>query len=141
MVKNNTARDFKRIVHMEPTPVEMQSFTTVESVFVWAQLKGEPLQKLLYILGVEDDDHPRVLAAVSVADWDGAISKWSALAKPASPAQKAKTVVASGAAALTTSAARAISSVVCSLIAHGADSVRMVSGSLHGLGIGGLCHA
>ena len=48
---------------MEPTPVEMQSFTTVESVFVWAQLKGEPLQKLLYVLGVEDDDHPRVLAA------------------------------------------------------------------------------
>ena len=44
LVKNNTARDFKRIVHMEPTPVEMQSFTTVESVFVWAQLKGEPLQ-------------------------------------------------------------------------------------------------
>ena len=39
------------------------------------------------------------------------------------------------------SAARAISSVVCSLTAHGADSVRMVSGSLHGLGIGGHCHA
>ena len=91
---------------MEPTPVEMQSFTTVESVFVWAQLKGEPLQKLLYILGVEDDDHPRVLAAVSEADWDGAISKWSALAKPASPALKAKAVVAKGAAVLKTTGLR-----------------------------------
>ena len=39
------------------------------------------------------------------------------------------------------SAARAISSVVRSLTAYGADSVRMVSGSLHRLGIGGLCHA
>ena len=39
------------------------------------------------------------------------------------------------------SAARAILSVVCSLTAYGADSVRMVSGSLHRLGIGGLCHA
>ena len=106
LVKNNTARDFERIVHMEPTPVEMQSFTTVESVFVWAQLKGEPLQKLLYILGVEDDDHPRVLAAVSEADWDGAISKWSALAKPASPALKAKAVVAKGAAVLKTTGLR-----------------------------------
>ena len=106
LVKNNTARVFIRNVHMEPTPVEMQSFTTVESVFVWAQLKGEPLQKLLYILGVEDDDHPRVLAAVSEADWDGAIAKWSALAKPASPALKAKTVVASGAAVLTTTRRR-----------------------------------
>ena len=92
---------FERIVHIEPTPVEMQSFTTVESVFLWAQLKGESLQKLLYILGVEDDDHPRVLAAVSEADWDEAISKWSALANPASPALKAKAVVAKGA-ALTT---------------------------------------
>ena len=57
--------------------------------------------EMLYILGVEDDDHPRVLAAVSEANWDGAISKWSALAKPASPALKAKAVVASGAAVLT----------------------------------------
>ena len=106
LVKNNTARDFERIVHMEPTLVEMQSFTIVEPVFVWAQLEGEPLQKLLYILGVEDDDHPRVLAAVSEADWDGAISKWSALAKPASPALKAKAVVAKGAAVLKTTGLR-----------------------------------
>ena len=50
---------------MEPTPVEMQSFATVKSVFLWAQLKGDPLQALLNILGVEVDDHPRVLAALS----------------------------------------------------------------------------
>ena len=105
-VKNDSARNFERIVHMEPTPVEMHSFTTVQSVFVWAQLKGEPLQKLLYILGVEDDDHPRVLAAVSEADWDEAISKWSELAKPASPALKAKAVVAKGAAVLKTTGLR-----------------------------------
>ena len=59
---------------MEPTLVEMQSFTTVLSVCAWAQLKGEPLQKLLYIFGIEDNDHPRVLAAVSETDWDEAIA-------------------------------------------------------------------
>ena len=37
--------NFERFVHMVSTLVEMQSFTTVESVFVWAPLKGEPLQK------------------------------------------------------------------------------------------------
>ena len=47
LVKNDSARNFERFVHMEPTPVEMQSFTTVESVFLWAQLKGDPLQELL----------------------------------------------------------------------------------------------
>ena len=73
---------------MEPTLVEMQSFTTVQSVFLWAQLKGDPLQELSNILAVEVDDHPRVLAALSESDWDDAISKWSALAKPATPAQK-----------------------------------------------------
>ena len=108
---------FERIVHMEPTPVEMQSFTTVESVFLWAQLKGETLQKLLYILGVEDDDHPRVLAAVSETDWDEAISKWSALANPASPALKAKAVVAKGAAVLKTTGLRVGEQApVCSIV-------------------------
>ncbi len=111
---------FERFVHMEPTPVEMQSFTTVQSVCAWAQLKGEPLQKLLYILGIEDNDHPRVLAAVSEADWDEAISKWSALAKPASPALKAKAVVAKGAAVLKTTGLRVgeqapVSSIVPSM--------------------------
>ena len=91
---------------MEPTPVEMESFKTVQSVCAWAQLYGEPLQKLLYILGIEDNDHPRVLAAVSNKDWDEAISKWSALAKPASPALKAKAVVARGAAVLKTTGVR-----------------------------------
>ena len=81
---------------MEPTPVEMQSFTTQQSVFLSAQLKGDPLQELLNILGVEVDDHPRVLAALSESDWDDAISKWSALAKPATPAQRAKAVFARG---------------------------------------------
>ena len=42
LVKNDSARNFERFVHMEPTPVEMQSFTTVQSVFLWAQLKGDP---------------------------------------------------------------------------------------------------
>ena len=106
LVKNYSARNFERIVHMEPTPVEMQSFTTVQSVFLWAQLKGDPLQKLLYILGVEVDDHPRVLAAVSESDWDDAISKWSAVSKPASPAQKAKAVVAKGTTVLKTTGLR-----------------------------------
>ena len=91
---------------MEPTPVEMESFKTVLSVCAWAQLNGEPLQKLLYILGIEDNDHPRVLAAVSDKDWDEAISKWSALAKPASLALKAKAVVARGAAVLKTTGLR-----------------------------------
>ena len=100
LVKNDSARNFERFVQMEPTPVEMQS------VFLWAQLKGDPLQELLNILGVEVDDHPRVLAALSESDWDDAISKWSALAKPATPAQKAKAVVARGAAVLKTTGLR-----------------------------------
>ena len=79
---------------MEPTLVEMQSYTTVQSVFLWAQLKGDPLQALLNILGVEVDDHLGVLAALSEADWDDAVAKWSALAKPATLALKAKAVVA-----------------------------------------------
>ena len=40
---------FERIVHMELTPVEMQSFATVRSVVLWAQLEGDPLQALLNI--------------------------------------------------------------------------------------------
>ena len=67
-----------------------------------------------------DNDHPRVLAAVSEADWDEAISKWSALAKPASPALKAKAVVAKGAAVLKTTGLRVgeqapVSSIVPSM--------------------------
>ena len=61
---------------------------------------------MLNILGVEVDDHPRVLAALSESDWDDAISKWSALAKPATPAQRAKAVVARGAAVLNTTGLR-----------------------------------
>ena len=46
-------------------PVELQSFAAVRSVFLWAQLKGDPLQALLNILGVDVDVHPRVLVALS----------------------------------------------------------------------------
>ena len=57
---------------------------------------------------------------VSEADWDGAISKWSALANPASPALKAKAVVAKGAAVLKTTGLRVgeqapVSSIVPSM--------------------------
>ena len=93
-------RIFERVVNMEPTPVQMQSLTTVQSVFVWAQLKSDPLQALLNILGVEVDDHPQVVAALSELDWNDAIAKWSALTQPATLAQKEKAVVASGAAVL-----------------------------------------
>ena len=71
-----------------------------------AHLKGDPLQELLNILGVEVDDHPRVLAALSESGWCDAISKWSALAKPATPAQQAKAVVAREAAVLKSSGLR-----------------------------------
>ena len=101
LVKSVSARNFQRAVIMEPTPVEMQSFATVKSVFLWVQLRGDSLQALLNILGVEVVDYPRILVALS-KNWDDAIAKWSALAKPATPAQKAKTVVARGAAVLTT---------------------------------------
>ena len=64
--------------------------------------------------------HLRVLAAVSETDWDEAISKWSALANPASPALKAKAVVAKGAAVLKTTGLRVgeqapVSSIVPSM--------------------------
>ena len=50
---------------MESTSAEMQSFATVRSVFLWVQLIGDPLQELLNSLGVEINDHPRVLVALS----------------------------------------------------------------------------
>ena len=50
--------------------------------------------QFLNILDVDVDDHPRVLAALSESDWDDAISKWSTLDKPATPAQKVKAVAA-----------------------------------------------
>ena len=34
---------------MEPTPANMQSFETVQSVLLWAQLKGDSLQASLHI--------------------------------------------------------------------------------------------
>ena len=77
-------RNFERFVHMEPTFVEMQSFTTVQSGLLWAQLKGDPPE----------------------SDWDDAISKWSAFAKLATPSEKAKAVVARGAAVLKTAGLR-----------------------------------
>ena len=43
----------------------MQSFAAGRSVFLWAQLNGDPLQVLLNILGVEVDVHPRVLVDLS----------------------------------------------------------------------------
>ena len=64
------------------------------------------------ILGVEVDVHSRVLAALSKSDWDDTISKWSALAKPATPAQKAKEVVARGATVLKTAGLRVGEQVV-----------------------------
>ena len=57
-LKSYSARNFQRATIMEPTPANMQSFATVQSVFLWAQLKGDTLQALLIILGVEVDDHP-----------------------------------------------------------------------------------
>ena len=58
LVKSYSARNFQRATIMEPTPANMQSFATVQSVLLWAQLKGDSLQALLNILGVEVDDHP-----------------------------------------------------------------------------------
>ena len=52
---------------------------------LWAQLKGDSLQALLNILGVEVDDHP-----APGSFWDDAIAKLSALAKPATLARKPK---------------------------------------------------
>ena len=53
-----SAQNFQRATIMEPMPANMQSFATVQSVFLWAQLKGDSLQALLNILGVEVDNHP-----------------------------------------------------------------------------------
>ena len=56
---------FERFMHMELSVV-MLSFAAVRSVFLWAQLTGDPLQALLNTLGVEVDVHPRVLVDLSV---------------------------------------------------------------------------
>ena len=39
LVKSDSARNFKEKI-MEPTPANMQSFETVQSVLLWAQLKA-----------------------------------------------------------------------------------------------------
>ena len=67
--KTLSACSFERIVHMKSTPVEMQSFATVRSVVVWAQLEGDP-SGVAEQLGVEFDDHPRV--PVLLENWDDA---------------------------------------------------------------------
>ena len=79
-------------------------------------------QALLNILGVEVGNYPRVLAALSESDWCDAVAKWSALAQPATPGQKAKEAVfARGAAVLKTTGKRVGEQVVAS--PHFAESV------------------
>ena len=70
---------------MEPTPANMQSFETVQSVLLWAQLKGDSYRRRLSF-GCWS-----WWSSCSFGSyWDDAIAKLSALAKPATPAQKPK---------------------------------------------------
>ena len=102
---------------MEPTPVEMQSFATVP-VVLWAQLEGDPLQALLKIWVWKS-----MITHEFLFFWKslGRCSRgWSALVNPATPAHKAKAVVARGAAVLTTTYRRVgvqapVSSIVPSM--------------------------
>ena len=76
----------------------MAEVTTVALLFEWAQLDGVASAPLMEALGLQESDHPRVLANVSAEDWDRALAAWRVGESPATPAQRSKAVVARGAA-------------------------------------------
>ena len=79
---------------MEPTSEEIKNIKTVVDALKWAQLKDEPIEKLLEAIGAEDTDHVRVLVGITGADWSSIMASW----KDATPAQRSKAGVARGAA-------------------------------------------
>ncbi len=83
-----------RLVNMEPTSEEIKNIKTVVDALKWAQLKDEPIEKLLEAIGAEDTDHVRVLVGITGADWSSIMASW----KDATPAQRSKAGVARGAA-------------------------------------------
>ena len=85
---------------MEPTPAQLKDFNLVSDIMEWAQLKGDAAKGLLDVLGLEESDHVRVMAAVSDDDWKESIGRWRVGNADATPAQRAKAVVARGAAYL-----------------------------------------
>ena len=102
---------------MESTPAVMQSFATVRSVVLWAQLEGDPLQALLNIWVWKSMITHKFLFFWKLGRCNRV---WSALVNPATPAHKAKAVVARGAAVLTTTYRRVgvqapVSSIVPSM--------------------------
>ena len=80
---------------MEPTPANMQSFETVQSVLLWAQLKGDSLQASLNIWVL------KLMIILLFRELLGRCNREVVCACQACDAgSKAKTVVASGAASL-----------------------------------------
>ena len=81
---------------VEPTPANMQSFETVQSVLLWAQLKGDSLQASLNIWVL------KLMIILVFRELLGRCNREVVCACQACDAgSKAKTVVASGAAVLT----------------------------------------
>jgi hypothetical protein len=80
---------------MEPTSAQILMFNTVNDIFDWAQLRIEAFTALTEALGIEDKE--RVLASISEADFNEVINNLKVDDKPATPAVKAKVVVARGA--------------------------------------------
>ena len=85
---------------MEPTPAQLKDFSVVSDIMEWAQLKDAAAKGLLDVLGLEESDHIRVMAALSDDDWKESIGRWRVGNADATPAQRAKAVVARGAAYL-----------------------------------------
>jgi hypothetical protein len=96
---------------MEPTTAELELMKLAVDAFRWAQLKDEAVTALLSALGIETDDHVRVLAAVSAGDWESVLNDWKA-----APALKAKAAIAWG-------AAKRASGVVSTSVGSGGTAV------------------
>ena len=80
--------------------MELTAMKTVIDVLEWAQLKDEASDSMVLTLGIESNDHLRVLAGISDASWTSFLGSWKVGSKEATPAQKSKAGVARGAAFL-----------------------------------------
>ena len=78
---------------MDPTDVEIASFTTIAKVAAWAQFDGlhsddkTPWGSFLALFGLGPVAHPRVIGATPVADFNTLIATWQIDGNPPTPAQ------------------------------------------------------
>ena len=97
---------FSRSSAMEPTPAQTASFTTVKDERAWAQIKPDAMASMYSALGFEDTDHYRVLGMISDSDFEKFLKDFKVAEDMATPALRAKAVLARGAAFFITTGKR-----------------------------------